>query len=201
MATPEEITRHHDSDSTSAEDVWIDPAHRSAPPEVVPYDPSWPEAFETVAARIEAALGDRVVDLDHVGSTAVPGLPAKPIIDVDLTVVDATDEAAYVPPLEGAGFRLVIREPNWHEHRMLTGVEPRTNLHVFSPDCAEVIRCRLFRDWLRKHPEDLARYRDAKLAAAADTKAAGEAVMDYNRRKQPVIRDIYDRLFRANGLL
>ena len=200
VASPEEITRHHDFDPTDDE-VWIDPDHRGAPLELVPYDPSWPQAFETVAARIRAALGERVVALDHVGSTAVPGLPAKPVIDVDLTVADSGDEPSYVPPLEAAGFRLVVREPNWHRHRMLTGDDPRTNLHVFSPDCPEVIRCRLFRDWLRDHPDDLARYRDAKLAAVAETTTAGEHVADYNQRKQPVIRDIYNRLFRAHGLL
>ena len=201
MPAPEEITKHHDWDPPEGESVFVDGGPTVGPVDVVPYDPAWPELFATVASRVHEALGDRVVDLAHVGSTAVPGLPAKPIIDLDLTVADSADEDSYVPALETAGFRLVIRERGWHEHRMLTTDDPRTNLHVFSPDCPEVIRHRLFRDWLREHPDDLARYRDAKLAAATDSTAAGEHMMDYNQRKQPVIREIYDRIFRANGLL
>jgi GrpB-like predicted nucleotidyltransferase (UPF0157 family) len=131
----------------------------------------------------------------------VPGLHAKAVIDIDLTVTDSSDEAAYVPALQSAGFRLVIRERGWHEHRLLTLDDPRVNLHVFSPDCPEVIRHRMFRDWLIEHPDDLARYRDAKLEAAADARAGGESVMDYNQRKQPAIRNIYARMFRAHGLL
>jgi GrpB-like predicted nucleotidyltransferase (UPF0157 family) len=142
-----------------------------------------------------------VLDLDHVGSTSVPGLAAKPVIDIDLTVAESADETAYVPALEAAGFRLVIRERGWHEHRLLTIEGPATNLHVFSPECPEVIRHRLFRDWLREHPDDLDRYRDAKLAAATATNAADEQIMDYNERKQPVLRAIYERMFKANGLL
>ena len=169
--------------------------------EVVDPDPSWPADFERVAERIRKALGDAVLALDHVGSTSVPGLSAKPIIDVDLTVADSADEAAWLPALERAGFDLTVREPWWHEHRCLVGEEPRCNVHVFSPDCPEVIRHRMFRDWLREHPEDVALYRAAKLGAAAESNAAGEHVMDYNARKEPVIRAIYDRAFRAAGLL
>ena len=123
------------------------------------------------------------------------------MIDIDLTVADSADEAAWLPALEGVGFELVIREPWWHQHRCLTFEDPRCNLHVFSPDCPETIRHVLFRDWLRAHPDDLEAYRDAKLGAAQAANAAGEHVMDYNARKQPVIRAIYDRAFRAAGLL
>jgi GrpB-like predicted nucleotidyltransferase (UPF0157 family) len=89
-----------------------------------------------------------VLVVEHVGSTAVVGLPAKPVIDIDLTVADSVDEAAYVPALEGVGFRLVIREPWWHEHRCLVHDDPRCNLHVFSPGAPEPVRHRIFRDWL-----------------------------------------------------
>ncbi len=171
------------------------------PVSVVAHDPTWPQIYTIVADRIRAALAERVIDLDHIGSTSVPGLPAKPVIDIDLTVADASDEAAYVPALHAAGFRLVVRERGWHEHRLLTCDGPRTNLHVFSPDCPEVLRHRMFRDWLIEHPDDLALYRDAKLESAAATTTAGEQVMEYNVRKQPAIRDIYDRMFRARGLI
>ncbi len=95
-----------------------------------------------------------------------PGLPAKPVIDIDLTVADSADEPAWLPALEAAGFELVIREPWWQEHRALRYDDPRCNLHVFSPGAPEPIRHKIFRDWLREHPEDLALYRDAKLGAA-----------------------------------
>jgi GrpB-like predicted nucleotidyltransferase (UPF0157 family) len=169
--------------------------------EVVEADPGWPGMFEVVAKRIRSALGGAALTVEHVGSTAVPGLAAKPVIDIDLVVADSADEPAWLPALEAAGFTLVIREPWWHEHRCLVAEDPRSNVHVFSPEAPEPIRHVIFRDWLRNHPEDLARYRDAKLAASSAANAAGEHVMDYNARKQPVVREIYDRAFRAGGLL
>jgi GrpB-like predicted nucleotidyltransferase (UPF0157 family) len=168
---------------------------------MVAYDPAWLQVYATVADRIREALGPRAIDLDHIGSTSVPGLHAKPVIDIDLTVADSSDEAAYVSALEAAGFRFVLCESGWHEHRLLTCDDPPTNLHVFSPDCPEVIRHRMFRDWLIDNPDDLALYRDAKLKSAAAANMAGEHVMEYNLRKQPVIREIYDRMFRASGLI
>ena len=104
------------------------------------------------------------------------------------------------PPFAGilsASYVLTVREPSWHEHRCLRLVNPRANLHVFGPDCPETIRHRMFRDWLRTHPEDRQRYEDAKVVAIP----GGGNVMDYNGRKQQVIREIYDRAFRAAGLL
>ena len=194
MATPEEITRHHDSDPGDAYFIRRPPAEtvRIADP-----DPGWPERYATLAAGIRAALGERALDLEHVGSTSVPGLAAKDVIDIDLTVADPRDEPGYVPALESLGYELVIREPGWHEHRALRLADPRVNLHVFGPDCPEVIRHRMFRDWLSAHPEDRGLYEQAKRAAIP----GGGTVMDYNRRKEAVIREIYDRLFRAAGLL
>jgi GrpB-like predicted nucleotidyltransferase (UPF0157 family) len=201
VPTPEEITRHHEEPPPDGQSAWVGENRPRRDIRVVAPDPVWPAAFATLATRIRAALGDGALAVEHVGSTSVPGLPAKPIIDIDLTVADSADEAAYLPALEEAGFRLVIREPWWQEHRCLTHDDPRCNLHVFSPDAAEPIRHRIFRDWLRAHPEDLALYRDCKLAAAAAANEAGEHVMDYNARKESVIREIYDRAFRAAGLL
>jgi GrpB-like predicted nucleotidyltransferase (UPF0157 family) len=154
-----------------------------------------------LANRIRHALEDRILGLDHVGSTSVPDLAAKPIIDIDLTVTDASDELAYTPPLEAVGFVLTIREPRWHQHRMMVAASPPANLHVWSPDSPEVIRHRMFRDWLREHPDDRRRYVETKRAAAATAYAGGETVMEYNLRKQPVVREILDRIFRAHGML
>jgi GrpB-like predicted nucleotidyltransferase (UPF0157 family) len=199
VTTNEEITRHEDADPDDP--AWVGDPPPSAPIIVVDYDPAWPTVFEVVAVRIRDALGDRVLGLEHVGSTSVPGLAAKPVIDIDLTVADSSDEAAYLPSLEAMGFVLLIREPKWHEHRCLFKEDPRTNLHVWCPGSPEAIRHRMFRDWLRTHPDDLALYAATKQASAEETNSAGEAVMAYNLRKQPVIRDILDRMFRAHDML
>jgi GrpB-like predicted nucleotidyltransferase (UPF0157 family) len=195
VPSAEEITRHHDPDPD--EDPWVDGPPAPRPVALVDYDPSWPDRYSALAGEVRAALGDVVLDIDHVGSTAVPGLAAKDVIDIDLTVADPTDEKAYIPALEAIGWRHVVREPSWHQHRALSFSEPRANLHVFGPDCPETIRHRMFRDWLRSHPDDRRLYETAKRAAVP----GGGHVMDYNARKQDTIRDIYDRLFRAAGLL
>ena len=201
MPKPEEITRHYDEDASGGQSAWLPGKAPQKGIELVDPDPRWPDRFEWLADKIRSALAEQAMVVEHVGSTAVPGLPAKPIIDIDLTVPDPADEAAWLPQLEAIGFDLVIREPWWHQHRCLTYDDPRCNLHVFPPDCPEPIRHRMFRDWLRTHPDDLIAYRNAKLRAADVANAAGEHVMDYNARKQPVIRAIYDRAFRAAGLL
>lgn len=195
MPTFEEITRHHDPDPD--EDPWVLGPPPAETIRIVPYDPGWPRRYQELSAAVRAALGDAALDIEHVGSTSVPGLAAKDVIDIDLTVADPGDEDRYVPALERIGYHLTIREPSWHEHRCLRLAEPRVNLHVFGPDCPETIRHRMFRDWLRTHPEDRIRYEEAKVAAVP----GGGHVMDYNARKQDVIRDIYDRLFRAAGML
>ena len=164
-------------------------------------DPSWPQQYDSLAGRIREALGWRVLQLEHVGSTAVPGLAAKPVIDIAVTVADPGREHGYVPALEAAGFQLLIREPWWYGHRMLQAGGPPGNLHVFGSGSPELIRHRIFRDWLRGNPGDRGRYAAAKRRAASAANAAGEHVMAYNARKQQVIREIYHRAFTAAGLL
>ena len=162
---------------------------------VVPYDEAWPGEFARVDALVRGALGDLVVSLVHVGSTSVPGLAAKPVIDADLTVPDSGDEAAYVPALEAVGFHLRVREPEWEEHRVLTIEDPHTNLHVFSPGAREPQRHALFRDWLRSNDEDRAVY------AALKTDLAGRGFtdsMDYNNHKSELVYDLYEKAFTAD---
>ncbi|MGW6930858.1 GrpB family protein [Lentzea sp. NPDC054927] len=195
MPAFEEITRHDDNDPS--ENPWVNGPPLPETVAIVAYQPDWPRRYQAAAAEIRKALGAVVLDIEHVGSTSVEGLAAKDIIDIDLTVADPRDEDGYVPPLARIGYMLTIREPSWHEHRCLRLSEPRVNLHVFGPDCPEIIRHRMFRDWLRAHPEDRARYEDAKRAAVP----GGGNVMDYNARKQEIVRAIYDRLFRAAGML
>jgi GrpB-like predicted nucleotidyltransferase (UPF0157 family) len=167
----------------------------SRPVEVVPYDESWPAQYDSVAGRVSAALGDRVLVLEHVGSTSVRGLAAKPVIDVNLVVADSGDEPAYVPDLEAAGFVLRIREPEWEAHRMLALEDPKTNLHVFSPGSREPARTRMFRDWLRTHPDDRAAYATLKLVLGAQ---GFTEAMDYNNHKAALVYDIYERIFTAD---
>ena len=198
MSSFEHITRHDDADPD--EEVCVGERPPTRPIFVVDPDPSWPAQFNELADRVRRALGDRVLALEHVGSTSVPDLAAKPVIDIDLTVIDSSDEAAYVPALEQVGFLLHIREPRWHEHRCMVSTSPAANLHIWSPGSPEVIRHRMFRDWLRDHPEDRVRYADAKRVSADETTAADEAVMAYNLRKQPIVREILDRMFRAHGM-
>jgi GrpB-like predicted nucleotidyltransferase (UPF0157 family) len=154
------------------------------------YDPRWPERYATLASRIRAALGDAAVLLEHVGSTSVPGLAAKPIIDIVLVVPDSTDEARYVPALEAAGFELRIREPDWFQHRMLKGTDIACNLHVFSAGCEEPARMLAFRDRLRSNPRDRDLYESKKRELAART---WRYVQHYADAKSEVVREILAR--------
>jgi GrpB-like predicted nucleotidyltransferase (UPF0157 family) len=137
------------------------------PVEIYEYDPEWPRLYEREEDRIRAVLGDRVIRIEHVGSTSVPGLPAKPLIDVALELPDSADEAAYVPALEAAGYSLRIREPEWFEHRLLKGPDTDVNVHVFSAGCEEVDRMLLFRDRLRGNAADRELYAVKKRELAA----------------------------------
>jgi len=201
MPRPDDIARFDDAPAPVGASPWVGTAEPARGIEIAPYDPDWPRRFEELAARISDALGDRALSIEHVGSTSVPGLAAKPIIDIDLVVADSSDEDGYVPMLESAGFVLRVREPWWYEHLCLVFPDPQCNLHVFSADCAEAARTRIFRDWLRANPADRDLYGDAKVVAAREANARGEHVMEYNARKQGVIREIYERAFRARGLV
>lgn len=165
------ITKHDDFDPYTAQRV----SHRAVPqqpPTIQEPDPSWPAAFAALESRIRAALGDRALSVSHVGSTSVPGLPAKPVIDIDIVVADPADEDAYVARLvgegwdegecagtgmgrrggggggRGAGLQFLLREPAWHGHRFFVCDDPVANVHVFGPGCPEAVRHRMFRDWL-----------------------------------------------------
>jgi GrpB-like predicted nucleotidyltransferase (UPF0157 family) len=158
------------------------------------YDPAWPRRFDAVRGSLREALGELIVGIEHVGSTSVPGLPAKPVIDIDLTVQDPAEEAGYVPALVRTGYRLVLREPWWHGHRMLVAAEEDVHLHVWPATSPELVRHRLFRDWLRSHPDDRALYAAAKRRLARDTV---DRPGDYSLAKNEVIDDIYTRIFAA----
>ena len=154
------------------------------------YDPEWPRLYEREAERIRAALGERVVLLEPVGSTSVPGLAAKPRIDILLVAPDSADEPAYVPSLEAAGYVLAIREPDWYQHRCFKGPDTDINLHVFSPGCVEIERMLGFRDWLRSHPDDLRLYERTKRELASKE---WKYVQNYADAKTAVVEQIIAR--------
>lgn len=157
---------------------------------LVAYDPAWPELFRRERDRIIGALGDRALLVEHTGSTSVPGLAAKPIIDIALGVRDSADEPAYVPALESAGYVLRIREPDWHEHRMLKGRDPEVNLHVHTTGCPEIDRMLIFRDRLRADAGERLLYERAKRELA---ERDWKYVQNYADAKTRVIEEIIAR--------
>lgn len=165
------------------------PRH-DGPIELVDYDEAWPVRFEREAKRIRAALGVRALLVEHAGSTSVPGLAAKPIIDVVLAVPDSSDEDAYVPALVAEGYTLRIREPAWYEHRVLKKSDPNVNLHVFSSGCLEIDRMLAFRDHLRANDADRELYEQAKRELASRHWAY---VQDYADAKTEVVEQIVAR--------
>ena len=156
----EGFSRPEEEEEFNRAHVGPPPKKLNGPVALSEYDPSWPKLFTKERQRIRRVLRLKAISIDHVGSTSVPGLAAKPIIDILLVVPDSAEEVAYVPALETIGYVLRIREPNWHEHRLLKG--PGINLHVFSNGDDEIERMLVFRDWLRTNPEDRSRYLRAK---------------------------------------
>lgn len=155
-----------------------------------PYSPEWPLLFEHEARRIETALEGLAVQVHHSGSTSVPGLRAKPIIDITLVVPDSTDEDQYVPALVQAGYEFLMREPDWFEHRLLRRLEPRVNVHVFTVGSPEIERMLAFRDHLRVNDDDRSLYESTKLSLA---EREWETVQDYADAKTQVVSEILAR--------
>ena len=157
----------------------------NAPIQLIAYSSDWPALFIREADRVRATLGDRVLMLEHVGSTSVPGLAAKPIIDMILAVADSADEPAYVPAMESAGYVLRIREPEWHQHRLFKGPDTDINLHVYSLGCPEIDKMLMFRDWLRTNDADRELYERTKRdLAQADLEIRAELRRRQDRRRR-----------------
>jgi GrpB-like predicted nucleotidyltransferase (UPF0157 family)/uncharacterized protein YhfF len=166
----------------------------TGPVRLLEYDHEWPRAFAREADRVRRALGDAALQIEHVGSTSVPGLAAKPIVDILLVVADSSDEPAYGPALERQGYVLRIREPDWHEHRLFKGPDININLHVFSTGCPEIERMLLFRDWIRGSGPDRELYERAKRDLA---RTDWEYVQDYADAKTGVVEEILARAITA----
>ncbi len=158
--------------------------------EVVDYDPIWPVLFARESERIHRVLGGAVRRLDHAGSTSVPGLAAKPCIDIILALASSADEPSYVPAMEAAGYVLRIREPEWFEHRVFKGPDTNINLHVYTEGCEEIGRMLAFRDWLRTHEDDRALYERTKKELA---QREWKYMQAYADAKTEVVKEILGR--------
>lgn len=170
----------------------------NAPVTLLEYDPEWPNRFDREAIRIRSVLGNKALQIEHVGSTSVPGLCAKPIIDILLVVIDSADETTYVPDLEKAGYTLRIREPEWFEHRLFKGPDTDINLHVFSEGASEVNRMLRFRDWLRSNNADRDKYASVKRNLA---QRQWRHVQHYADAKSSIVHEIMERQTRSSRTL
>jgi GrpB-like predicted nucleotidyltransferase (UPF0157 family) len=166
------------------------PTVHDGPIHLAEYDPEWDASFAREAERIRSVLGTRAVQVEHVGSTSVPGLAAKPIVDIVLTVADSADEGAYVPAMEAAGYGLRIREPEWFEHRLFKGPDTDVNVHVFSAGCFEVDRMLQFCDHLRADRADRELYERTKRVLAG---RRWKYVQHYANAKADVVAEIMAR--------
>jgi GrpB-like predicted nucleotidyltransferase (UPF0157 family) len=171
--------------------AWVtEPPKLTGPVLVADYDPAWPALFEREADRLRSLLGAEILLLQHVGSTSVPGLAAKPVIDILMVVPDPADESRYLPPLERAGYQLVIRDPGWHEHRALKGPDTNINLHVHGPASPEIERHLRFRDHLRADEADRELYQRTKRELAARN---WTYIQQYADAKSAVVEEILRR--------
>jgi len=174
-----------------ANDIYLGERHRLDGPVVLAEpDAGWGRAAEEFLHDIREALGVEALVAEHVGSTAVPGLPAKPVLDLVVGVRDPADEATYVPGLEALGYRLHIREPEWHEHRFLVRSHPVVQVHVFAAGSTEIDRMVAFRDHLRRDIRDRDLYLRTKRDLASRTWAY---VQDYADAKSDVVEEILRR--------
>ncbi|HEX4698825.1 MAG TPA: GrpB family protein [Actinomycetes bacterium] len=165
-----------------------------APVVLADADPSWPVVAAHLVADIRRVLGPVAMLVEHAGSTSIPGLAAKPVIDLVLGVPDAADEDAYVGRLEELGYALRVREPDWHEHRLLRHSDPTVNLHVFAIGSIEIDRMLGFRDHLRTDPDDLAFYLRTKRGLARRRWAI---MQQYADAKSEVVEQIVARALRC----
>jgi len=158
--------------------------------DVADHDSGWAQRFSREAVRIATALGDKARLIEHVGSTAVPGLAAKPIIDILLVVGGSADESSYLPALEAAGYVLRVREPEFHEHRMVRTPAKDVHVHIFSPDSPEIARLLTLRDRLRRSAADRELYARTKRRLAA---RSWPSTQHYAEAKTEVIEAILAR--------
>lgn len=134
--------------------------------EIVDYASTWPGTFVKHAELIARALGAAAFRIEHIGSTSVPNLAAKPIVDILVVVADSANESAYRSQLEAAGYVLRVREPDWHEHRMFRTPARDVHVHIYSVGGPEIERNLRFRDHLRASADDRLHYEATKRTLA-----------------------------------
>lgn len=154
-----------------------------------PYDENWPVLFEREKQRISTILEDKALMIEHIGSTSVPGLIAKPIIDILLVVEDAGKEEDYVVDLVSHGYILRIKEPDFENHHMFLGPDTDIHLHVFSQGSKEIEKYLLLRNYLRAHQEARELYANTKKTLA---KKKWKYVQNYADAKSDVVQQIMD---------
>ena len=154
---------------------------------IAEYDSTWPALFAKHAKIIGDALGSAAWRIEHIGSTSVPGLAAKPIIDILVVVKDSADESLYLRQMEAAGYVLRVREPDWYEHRMFRTPDKDVHVHIYSDGCPEITRTLTFRDRLRRNSDDRTRYEQTKRQLATQDWSDMNA---YAQAKTVVIEDM-----------
>jgi GrpB-like predicted nucleotidyltransferase (UPF0157 family) len=163
---------------------------------IADYDPAWPERFRQEEVRIRAALGEAALSVVHIGSTSVPGLAAKPIVDILLVVEDSGEEATYLPAMEEAGYVLRVREPDFDEHRMFRTPTKDVHVHVFSAGSPEIERYLLLRDRLRQNEAEREFYAQTKRELA---KRDWPTMEHYAEAKTEVVEGIISRATAARS--
>jgi GrpB-like predicted nucleotidyltransferase (UPF0157 family) len=168
----------------------IGDARATDPVEIVNYDPAWPARYESMRVRLAEALGATAVRIDHVGSTAVPGLAAKRVIDIQVSVPDVADATAFKDAIEAQGFVSRMIEPGHHYFRPPPGLPRDYQVHVCTVGSDWEWRHLLFRDYLRADPETRAAYEALKRDLA--TRFTNDRI-GYNDAKSPFIEAAVER--------
>lgn len=186
-----ETSNYHNMEAVGYTSKTLEVVARRADPDVkiFDYQESWPKTFTRVAASMQTALGPKAVKLEHVGSTSVPGLAAKPIVDVLLEVSDPSDEGSYLPELESLGFTLLFRQPKWHGHRFLYVDErdAEINVHIHRQGCQIAADFLTFRNFLRDHEGARNEYTAAKRKAAETSNGEKGGRLRYQKEKADVL--------------
>jgi GrpB-like predicted nucleotidyltransferase (UPF0157 family) len=158
------------------------------------YDPSWPAQFEAERARVSGALGSIVVTIEHVGSTAVPGLAAKPIIDLLAGVESLPAARERVGAMRAIGYTHMAEYEAWLPDEMLFRKGPpgpwTHHVHVMEPASARWDEFVLVRDHLRAHPDTAAAYAELKRALAL---RFGDDIEGFRAAKRPFLADVLRR--------
>lgn len=161
------------------------------PIEVVPYDPRWPGLYELEKATLLPAFGETLCCIEHIGSTAVPGLAAKPVIDILAGVRSILEAPNFIPNLQALGYKYIpqheaVFPQRRYLHKIVNGRHTH-HLHVVEPDSDFFKVQILFRDYLRHHPEDATRYAELKYRLALEFRNDREA---YTDGKSQLIQEI-----------